>query len=217
MPSGGSDNPTISRVGRFVTFTGYVSDLVSGDTNGRSDVFVRDRLLGITERVSASSSGKQGNDNSGHGNYAPSVSDDGRFVAFESDASNLAPNDAKNAVDVFLRDRLLGTRHRVNEPTSGEQPNTASYDVQLIADGSQVFSCSYASNLLPDDLNQNGDIFVSSSFEVRKARVWGRVRFTGLSPSASLPATATMRITPGTGAPYQLEVRWMRTATTLSC
>ena len=70
-----------------------------GDTNGSSDVFVRDRRTGTTRRVSVSSGGAQGNDNS----FGPAISADGRFVAFGSSASNLVPGDTNGATDVFVR------------------------------------------------------------------------------------------------------------------
>jgi Tol biopolymer transport system component len=94
----GSFRASISADGRFVAFSSSASNLVPGDTNGYEDVFVRDRLLGTTQRVSLSSSGQQGNDDSAW----PSISADGRFVAFSSSASNLVPGDTNGACDVFV-------------------------------------------------------------------------------------------------------------------
>src|SRR5262245_14546477 len=84
-----SFRPAISEDGRFVAFASDASNLVAGDTNGVTDVFVHDRATGITERVSVDSSGIEGNGASG----APDLSPDGRFVAFHSLASNLVAGD----------------------------------------------------------------------------------------------------------------------------
>src|SRR4051812_27799006 len=93
----------ISATGRFVVFDSQATNLVPGDTNGFPDVFVRDRKTSTTERVSVSSIGEQGNAVSGSG-YRPSISADGRFVAFGSGASNLVPGDTNGFPDVFVRD-----------------------------------------------------------------------------------------------------------------
>src|SRR5262249_45043093 len=105
--------------GRYVAFESFAGNLVPGDTNGKADVFVRDRLTGSIERVSVSSSGVQGNGASG----LPSISADGRYVVFESDADNLVPGDTNAATDVFVRDRVLGTTTRVSVSSSGAQGN----------------------------------------------------------------------------------------------
>src|SRR3954451_13493427 len=90
----GTAGPAISADGRYVAFASVATDLVPGDTNGRSDVFVRDRQTGTTERVSVSSSGQQANFGGGSGDIessAPAISADGRYVAFASIATNLVP------------------------------------------------------------------------------------------------------------------------------
>jgi hypothetical protein len=91
--------------GRFVAFTSWADDVIPGDTNGTLDVFVLDRQLGTVERVSVSSGGAQGNGTS----WDMCVSDDGRFVAFYSAATNLVPMDGNGWGDVFLRDRMIGS------------------------------------------------------------------------------------------------------------
>jgi len=108
----------ISADGRFVSFTSSVDGVVPGDNNKKYDVFVRDRLQSTTERVSVSSTEQQADANS-NGNSAMSA--DGRFVAFDSDASNLAPNDTNGTQDVFVRDRQLGTTTRVSVRSNGTQ------------------------------------------------------------------------------------------------
>jgi Tol biopolymer transport system component len=97
----GSYYPSISPDGRFVEFHSLASNLVAGDTNGAWDVFVHDRQVGATERVSVDSAWAQGN----FGSYYPSISADGRFVAFQSTASNLVPGDTNGFDDIFVRDR----------------------------------------------------------------------------------------------------------------
>jgi Tol biopolymer transport system component len=97
-----SRQPALSADGRFVAFSSYASNLVPGDTNDEEDVFVRDRRTGKTERVSLGPNGIQGNGDSG-GIYTPALSTDGRFVAFDSEASNLVPGDTNNWQDVFVR------------------------------------------------------------------------------------------------------------------
>ncbi len=95
----GSSYPSISADGRFVAFVSWASNLVAGDTNGREDIFVHDRQSGTTTRVSVDSAGEQGN---GYSNFAPTLSADGRFVAFASDASNLVAGDTNGTGDIFV-------------------------------------------------------------------------------------------------------------------
>jgi uncharacterized repeat protein (TIGR01451 family) len=110
--------------GRFVVFASAASNLVPGDTNGVGDVFVRDRRTGVTERVSLGPKGVEGN---GDSNFfgistAPAISDDGRYAAFKSDASNLVKGDRNDLTDVFVRDRSAGTTERVSEAGGGDNP-----------------------------------------------------------------------------------------------
>ena len=93
---------SISADGRFVAFASDATNLVSGDTNGAADVFVRDRQAGTTERVSVDSAGNQA---SGGDSLRPAISADGRFVVFHSDATNLVGSDTNGATDVFIHNR----------------------------------------------------------------------------------------------------------------
>jgi Tol biopolymer transport system component len=108
--SGSSFLPSISADGRTVAFESGATNLVPGDTNGVTDVFVHDRQTGETARVSVGSDGTQANQVS----YDPSVSADGRYVAFYSEASNLVPGDTNNEWDVFRHDRETGQTTRVS-------------------------------------------------------------------------------------------------------
>jgi Tol biopolymer transport system component len=147
---------SISSDGRFVAFWSDASNLVAGDTNGVEDLFVRDRVTGITERVSVDSSGVQGNGWSGQG----SLSADGRFIAFSSESSNLVAGDVNGVQDVFLRDRLTGTTELVSVDSAGVQGNGVSYVTALSADGRLVAFESQATNLVAGDTNSVGDVFV---------------------------------------------------------
>jgi len=154
--NGASVAPALGFDGRFVAFESLASNLVAGDGNSRRDVFVRDRQTGSTERVSVSSSAAQANNDS----FLPTLSSDGRFVAFCSAASNLVAGDLGGFRDVFVRDRLLGTTTLVSVDAAGAQGNHNSFDPRLSLDGSHVAFTSTASNLVPLDGNGMRDIFV---------------------------------------------------------
>lgn len=151
-----SERPSISADGRFVAFESDASNLVSGDTNGRKDVFVHDRQTGQTTRVSVSGDGAQGN----HMSQTGAISGDGRYVTFHSWASNLVPEDTNNTVDVFVHDRQTAETVRVNVSSEGAQANEFSQAGSISADGSHVTFSSLASNLVPGDTNGVADIFV---------------------------------------------------------
>jgi Tol biopolymer transport system component len=168
---GGSANndsfePSISADGRFVAFWSFASDLVAGDTNLALDVFVHDRDPdgngifdegnGVTTRASVDSNGVQGNGTSG----SPSISADGRFVAFVSGSTNLDPADTKNNADVFLHDRTTGTTSLVSVALGGAGGNNNSLRCHISADGNFVAFQSQASDLVAGDANQRSDVFV---------------------------------------------------------
>src|SRR5207249_1385057 len=111
---------------------------------------------GTTERVSVDSTGTEGNSASTH----PSISADGRFVAFASDATNLVPGDTNGFQDVFVHDRLTGTTERVSVDSAGTQGNSVSLEPSISADGRLVAFRSFASNLVPGDTNGVKDVFV---------------------------------------------------------
>jgi Tol biopolymer transport system component len=159
----------VSDDGRFVIFRSWSWNLVPGDTNIAPDVFLRDRLLGTTERISVSSSGVQGNDGSGIFGYA--ISPDGRYVVFYSEASNLVPGDVNNAADVFLRDRLNGTTELVSLDSSAGQGNAKSEYPCISADGRHVAFDSLATNLVPGDTNGKADVFLRDLWTGQTQRV----------------------------------------------
>jgi len=151
-----SDRPAISSDGRYVAFESLAGNLVPGDTNARWDVFVRDRVAGTTQRISVSSAGDQADGNS----YRPSVSADGRVVAFISFATNLVVGDTNGKGDVFVRDRLAGTTERVSVSSAGGEANGDAYEVAVSANGLFVVFVSDATNLVAADTNGDTDVFV---------------------------------------------------------
>jgi Tol biopolymer transport system component len=147
---------SISSGGRFVTFGSNASNLVAGDLNSAADVFLRDRVVGTTERVSVPADGAQPNGAS----FESSVSSDGRFVAFASDASNLVPGDRNGTTDVFVRDRALGRTERVSIGAGGTEGHGVSSLSSLSANGRFVAFASTAPNLVVGDRNGIRDVFV---------------------------------------------------------
>ena len=154
--NGDSEGPSISSDGRFIAFSSLASNLVSGDTNGLKDVFVRDRQSGVTVRVSLSSDGFEGQGNS----ESPSISADGRFIAFDSDAANLVSDDTNARRDVFVHDRWTGVTQRVSLGEGGAEGTETSWGPSISGDGRIVVFTSFARNLVPDDNNLWRDAFV---------------------------------------------------------
>jgi hypothetical protein len=157
-----SNYPVLSADSRFVAFTSDATNLVAGDTNNTTDVFVRDRLLGTTERVSVGPGGVQGDGYS----YMPWLNGNGRYVVFYSEATNLVDDDTNGARDVFVRDRQTGTTERVSVDSAGAQGNGASSSGSdndrptLSANGRYVVFSSSATNLVDVDTNGKRDYFL---------------------------------------------------------
>ncbi|MCJ2032830.1 Hint domain-containing protein [Methylobacterium sp. J-068] len=151
-----STNPSISADGRYVAFTSNATNLVAGDTNGTSDIFVRDLTAGTTTRVSVASDGTQGSSSS----TAAAISADGTHVVFQSNAGNLVAGDTNNASDIFVRNLTAGTTTRVSVASDGTQAAGASTTASISADGTRVAFQSNAANLVSGDTNGTTDIFV---------------------------------------------------------
>lgn len=152
----GSYRPMIAAGGRHVAFLSFASNIVGGDSNGVADIFVRDLGTGTLGRVSVSSSEAQANGES----RFPSLSGDGRWVAFSSRASNLVGGDTNGGYDIFVRDRRAGTTSRVSVSSAEGQANGSSIDAMISADGRWVTFSSDASNLVANDTNAVGDVFL---------------------------------------------------------
>lgn len=156
----------VSADGRYVVFSSYATDLVANDNNGQRDVFVRDTKTGRTTLVSVGVGGVQGNHESRQG----SISADGRFVAFNSDASNLLAGDTNNSSDVFVRDTRTGRTTLVSVGRNGPA-NQGAYQPDISADGRQVAFTSGSTNLVAGDTNNVADIFVRDVDAGRTQRV----------------------------------------------
>ena len=148
--------PAISADGRFVAFLSSATDLVPDDTNGTVDVFVHDRDTGATSRASVDSSGGQANGPSG----GAAISADGRFIAFSSAATNLAPGDSNGQPDVFVLDRVSGALLHASVDSAGNPANGPSGEPTLSADGRFVAFASFATNLVAGGTNGRRQIFV---------------------------------------------------------
>ena len=155
--NGLSAGPALSRDGRHVAFVSAASNLVPGDTNGQRDIFVRHLDSQTTERVSLASDGTEAN---GHSDFA-SITANGRCVAFQSDATNLAPGDSNADLDVFVRDRQTGRTERVSLGRRNLEPNDDSFFPVISADGTTVAFTSTATRLAPgSDRDDDPDVFV---------------------------------------------------------
>jgi Tol biopolymer transport system component len=147
----------LSANGRFVVFSSEASNLVAGDTNGVSDVFVRDLSSGTTRRISVSSAERQA-DGESLGGVA--ITPTGRYVAFTSNASNLVGHDTNGNADVFVRDLVHGTTRRVSLTDTDRQGGLGGGTPAISADGRYVAFLSYSGNLVRRDTNGHPDVFV---------------------------------------------------------
>ncbi len=147
----------LSADGRFVAFTSYATNLVPGDTNGWSDVFVKDRQTGSIERVSVDGSGGQATNGYSQGGV---LSADGRFVGFSSYAPNLVPGDTNGDSDAFVKDRHTGAIERVSIDSSGNQAADGGYFSQMTPDGRYVVFLSRSPDLVPGAAGIYTEVFV---------------------------------------------------------
>ncbi len=171
--NGFSGLPSISDDGRYVAFYSHADNLVSSDTNSKTDVFVHDRETGQTTRVSVASDGSQGASTYVWGALDPSISADGRYVAFYSFFNNLVSGDTNDFCDVdhdgyyqeecpdiFVHDRQTSQTTRVSVASDGSEGWGESYWASISADGRYVAFHSGATNLVSNDTNGTWDAFV---------------------------------------------------------
>ena len=154
-----SIRPVVSADGRYIAFSSFASDIVVGDTNNISDVFIRDRMTDTTDLVSFNQF------NNGPGNLDsvfPSISANGRLVAFQSDASDLIPSDLNSTADVFVRDLETDTTELISISVAGIGPGTSfSFSPSISADGRYIAFASEAVDLVFLDTNGSvPDIFL---------------------------------------------------------
>ena len=166
-----SGNPSISADGRFVAFESTDSDQIFPGFNdsNKQNIFVRDLSTNTTTDVSVDLAGNLGENFSG----IPSISADGRFVAFRSFGSNLVPGDTNNQPDIFVRDLSTKTTTLVSVNSAGNQGNSSSGIPAISADGRFVVFKSDASNFVPEDTNNQPDIFVRDLLTKTTTRVSG--------------------------------------------
>ena len=150
---------SISADGRYLSFSSHASNLVANDTNDRADIFVLDRETGITERVSVSTSGEQGNTQS----FRNSISADGRFVVIDSFASNLVNGDTNNRDDIFVHDRIKKITKLISVSPTGDLGNGSSNTPIISGNGKKVAFLSFASNIVRGDTNNVWDAFVADN------------------------------------------------------
>jgi Tol biopolymer transport system component len=221
---GASGKPSISGDGRYIAFSSSATNLVGGDTNAASDVFVYDVQTGAIVRASLTYLGAEGNG----GSNAPSISADGRFVAFVSSATNLVADDTNGASDVFLRDIQTGRTSRVSVASGGGQGNGFSYLATISADARYVAFTSAATNLVTGDTNGQQDVFVrdflagvTSRVSVDSSGVEGNSGSTYHSISAdgryvAFASTATNLVSGDTNASQDIFVRDLQAGVTVS-
>ncbi len=162
-----SGDPVLSDDGRFVAFTSFATNLIASDTNGVTDVFLRDRACSQTLRASLATDGTPGNKNS----FGPSLSALNAgvlFVAYTSDATNLVPMDTNNTRDVFVTALTVSgctvtpvSTVRASVATDGTQGNSVSTTPHIAANASRVAFHSVATNLDQADSNGQNDVFVT--------------------------------------------------------
>jgi Tol biopolymer transport system component len=166
-----------SKDGRFVSFMSDGTNLVPDDTNGVRDVFVHDRDTGQTTRVSVSSNGDQA-DGESIGGY---ITARGRYVVFHSAATNLVENDTNGENDVFVHDTLTGQTRRVSVSSQGGEADTGCAWPSISKNGRYVAFRSAATNLVADDDNGVGDVFIHDLFT--RATVRGSITVSGEEPN----------------------------------
>jgi Tol biopolymer transport system component len=155
-PNDYSEYPSLSADGNRVAFRSFASDLVAGDNNGEADIFVRDIAAGTTVRASVDSTG---GDAVG-GSVSPSLSADGNFVSFASDADDLVAGGAPASFDIYRRNLTAGTTERVSVAANPADPGGSSLDSDISGDGRFVAFESFAADLVADDNNDATDVFV---------------------------------------------------------
>jgi uncharacterized repeat protein (TIGR01451 family) len=156
--TGFSENPSLSEDGRYVVYQSGAQDIAGNDTNGVTDVYLRDTVAGTNALVSVNQSGSgAGNDASINGRITP----DGRFIVFESRAGNLVSNDVNAALsDIFIRSRTNNLTQLISLNAAGTgSGNSDSYNPRISPDGRYVVFETYATNLGPADSNNHFDVY----------------------------------------------------------
>jgi Tol biopolymer transport system component len=154
--NGASSNPAVSGDGRFVAFASDATNLIFGDTNGFTDIFVVDTITGAVTRESVGAGGTQANGSS----FRPGISADGRYVTFESNATNLTSITTTGTTQIYVRDRTAGTTTLVSQSATGTAGNGVSLQAAISGDGRYIAFASDATNLVAGDTNAVRDVFL---------------------------------------------------------
>ncbi len=179
-----SDSPALSTDGTKVAFRSASSNLVSLDSNNKNDIFLHDTLAGTTIRVSLATDGSQGLEHS----YAPSISGDGNWIAFDT-KSSLVPDDTNDQQDVYVHHVPTGTTTRVSVHSNGSQGSSASRSAAISGDGSKVAFISFSTELVDGDTNNERDVFlhdIATGVTKRVSVSSAEVESNGLSEDASV-------------------------------
>jgi Tol biopolymer transport system component len=221
------NRPSLSGDGRFTAFESMATNLVAGDTNGTSDIFVHDRQSGVTTRVSVSSSGAQATSECS----APEITPDGRWVMFTSTASNLVAGDPNNSEDVFVHDNQTGATICASVTPAGVpglgQSGLGAFDSfyrrPITPDGRYVTFMSNVPNLVPGDTNVAPDVFrrdlqtgttVRVSVDALGAQVSGTSSGPSITPDGryvAFESTATALVAGDTNGAADVFVKDMQT------
>lgn len=156
LANGYSDNASANQDGNWIAFSSFAKNLVPNDSDDFSDIFLFHRAAKSVISVTLAANSVQGNNDS----EEPSISSDGRFIAFVSDASNLVEEDRNGLSDIFVYDRIHGSIRRVNVSGDGSESNGFSYPPSISGNGRFVVFQSLASNLVAGDTNAASDLFV---------------------------------------------------------
>ena len=174
--NGDSGKPSISSDGRYVAFESKAANLVANDTNGTSDVFIRDLVGKTTIRASLRSTGAQSN---GTGEW-PTISDDGKHVAFQSDDNAMVFGEGNGKIDSFVRDTQNGTTVRVSVDTSEASLTAGGSDPSISGNGQYVVFTS-TTNQIGTDTNNQADVFLRDVLNGTTERV--SITSSGASPT----------------------------------
>ena len=165
--NGDSQHPSLSGNGNLVAFDSLASNLSGIDTNNKSDIFLKNLKTGELRLISTNQQGAQGNGHSSH----PLLSSDGRWLAFESDASNLVVGDTNGKRDIFIKDLQTGLIERLNLSSNGQQDNGNAHLEAMSANGRVLAFSSDGDNLSAGDSNRQRDIFIKNRDKAGVERV----------------------------------------------
>ena len=190
----GTSSGQLSGNGRYLAFSTSGTDVVPGDTNGKSDIFVRELVLGTTVRANVSSSGAQANNNC----FDPAISADGRYVGFTTLATNLVSPPTNGAGHVFVKDLLTGAVSLKSVSSTGVPNNNFSQRVVLSADGSVTVWTSATDVLVPGDTNDAYDVFAREC-RVTKPTSWCLAQANSLGCPATVVFHGEPSVSAGSG------------------